>query len=71
MGEIVAARNRIVHRGVYYEPEENNQKELFYHVVLLNEIVTRVLLTLLRFRGHYECYLGGHHRRSFPECRRV
>ena len=68
----------MIHRGVYADESHGGgyadgkqRMELSYHVVLLNEIVTRVILAVLRFRGQYECYLGGYHQRTFPECKRV
>jgi hypothetical protein len=69
VAEIIKVRNHVVHRGIYSGGDVD--QDLWHHAILLNEIVTRSVLALLGFRGTYECYIGGHHRRKFPECERV
>ena len=69
--EIVKARNELTHRGIYYDPAKQNQKDLWDHIFLLNEFLTRLILTALDFSGAYFSYTGGYHQRSFPQCTRI
>jgi len=61
-----AARDRIVHRGNYYEEGEDISDNLWEHVTVIREIVVRFFLTAINFKGSYCSYLGGYHITQFP-----
>jgi len=60
------ARDRIVHRGHYYEHGKEGSGELWEHVTVVREIVVRFLLTAIGYRGSYFSYIGGCHDAQFP-----
>jgi len=60
------ARDRIVHRGNYYEDGEDTSDDLWEHVTVIREIVVRFFLTAINFKGSYCSYLGGYHITQFP-----
>lgn len=60
------ARDLIVHRGHYYEEEKGETVDLWQHVTLIREIVVRILLTAIGYKGSYCSYLGGYHEAQFP-----
>lgn len=60
------ARDRIVHRGHYYEEEQGETVDLWQHVTVVREIVVRILLTAIGYKGSYCSYLGGYHEAQFP-----
>lgn len=60
------ARDLIVHRGHYYEEEKGETVDLWQHVTLVREIVVRILLTAIGYKGSYCSYLGGYHQAQFP-----
>jgi hypothetical protein len=68
--DLIKARNHIVHRGDYYASRAPGQPELWNHILVAHEIVTRAILKALEFKGRYECCLGGLHTREFPSCKR-
>lgn len=56
----ISARNKVVHRGHYYdETEREKQESLWAHVVVIREIVARMVFAALGFRGRYLSRLGG------------
>lgn len=69
-GEIEAAikaRNRIIHRGHYYEDiSSEHDDNLWRHVTIMREIVVRFLLTAIGYQGRYMSYFGGYHHAQFP-----
>ena len=60
------ARDRIVHRGHYYEDAKDSDADLWTHVVVVREIAVRFLLTAIGYKGRYISYLGGYHDADFP-----
>ncbi|RVC64456.1 HEPN domain-containing protein [Mesorhizobium sp.] len=59
---LVKLRNALVHRGVL--PDEI---DIWDRIILVRELITRVLLSEIGFKGRYCCYIGGQHDRDFPE----
>ena len=53
-------------RGAAAEDED-----LWPSILLIREIVVRLVLSMLRFEGIYQCYLGARHIRRFPDCKPV
>lgn len=64
----INARNAIVHRGWYYEPDADSpeHRDLWDHVLLMREILIRFVLTSLRYTGDYLSFRGGQHDVVFP-----
>ncbi|MDE3270188.1 MAG: hypothetical protein OYH77_07880 [Pseudomonadota bacterium] len=66
----IKVRNRIVHNS--YTPENNaDDKELWESVLTVREVMVRIVLSLLEFKGNYSSYVGGMHLREFPSCKLV
>ncbi|AGB43219.1 hypothetical protein Mesau_00733 [Mesorhizobium australicum WSM2073] len=59
---LVKLRNTLVHTGVL--PDEI---DIWDRIILVRELVTRILLSEIGFKGRYCCYIGGQHDRDFPE----
>jgi len=64
---VVRARNNIVHRGIYYG-DDPDVVPLWTHVTVVHEILTRIVLTAVKYAGPYYSYIGGYHQRRFPAC---
>ena len=64
--EAKKARDRVVHRGKYYGDGEQDETDLWTHVTVLQEIVTRFLLTAIGYKGRYLSYIGRCHDAEFP-----
>lgn len=60
----VAARNRVVHRGLYRSKKE--QISLQEHVAVIRELLKRIFLTLLQYQGQYYSLLNGPEWIEFP-----
>ncbi len=60
------ARDLIVHRGHYYEGDQEAAVDLWQHVSVVREIVVRIILTAIGYKGGYCSYLGGYHESQFP-----
>ena len=60
------ARDRIVHRGHYYESDAGRTDELWEHVTVVRELVVRFVLTAIGYRGPYYSFIGGWHEVQFP-----
>lgn len=60
------ARDRVVHRGQYYEDVAESDADLWTHVTVIREIAVRFLLTAIGFKGRYYSYIGGYHNAVFP-----
>ena len=60
------ARDRIVHRGHYYDDGKEKSDDLWQHGTVVREIVVRFLLTAIGYRGGYISYIGGCHDAQFP-----
>lgn len=66
--ELVGVRNKIVHRGLYV-PERENQS-VNDHLAVLRELLKRIFLTLLKYRGQYQSFLNGPDWIDFPPSQR-
>ncbi|CAN7738926.1 hypothetical protein LJR234_006650 [Mesorhizobium amorphae] len=62
LAALVTLRNKIVHTGVL--PDE---VDIWESIILVRELITRILLSEIGFRGRYCCYIGGQHDRDFPD----
>jgi hypothetical protein len=60
------ARDRVVHRGQYYEDAAESDADLWTHVTVIREIAVRFLLTAIGFEGRYYSYIGGYHDAVLP-----
>jgi hypothetical protein len=60
------ARDRIVHRGQYYEDAKETDADLWTHVMVVREIAARFFLTAIGYKGRYISYIGGCHDADFP-----
>ena len=63
LARLVKLRNTIVHKGSARE-----DKSLLPSILIIREIVVRLVFSMLQFDGTYQCYIGGSHRRRFPDC---
>lgn len=59
------ARDHVVHKGRYYV-NGTQQTNLWVHVSVIRELMTRIILTVLGYRGEYISYLGSTHHAIFP-----
>jgi hypothetical protein len=64
--DAINARNRVVHRGQYYEGPEPDDADLWTHVTVIREVVVRFIFTIIGYRGKYASYLGDLHDADFP-----
>jgi hypothetical protein len=60
------ARDKVVHRGQYYEDWKEGDADLWTHAAIIREVATRFLLTVIGYKGRYISYVGGYHDASFP-----
>lgn len=60
------ARDRVVHRGQYYDDVKDEDADLWSHISVVREVVVRFLLTAIGYRGRYTSYIGDHHDVDFP-----
>jgi hypothetical protein len=60
------ARDKIVHRGQYYEDAKETDADLWTHVTVVREVAARFFLTAIGYKGRYISYIGGHHDVDFP-----
>ena len=60
------ARDRVVHRGEYYDSAREGDADLWMYFIVVRELVVRVLLTAIGFKGRYLSYVGGYHFAEFP-----
>lgn len=58
---LVNLRNEIVHRGAI-----PGAVDVWPQIILVRELITRILLKEIGFKGEYWCYIGGWHNRDFP-----
>ncbi len=61
---LIELRNQIVHRG--HRAESNLPQPLSYYAAVLRELLTRIFLSLLQYRGEYQSYLEGPEWKQFP-----
>jgi hypothetical protein len=65
----IAARNKIVHRGQYYDNDgrsNDSLTDLWDHAMLIRELVARFILTSYGYVGPYCTYVGGFKNVKFP-----
>ena len=60
------ARDRVVHRGQYYQDARTDDPDLWAHVTIVREIVVRFLLAIIGYNGRYSSYVGGCLVAEFP-----
>jgi hypothetical protein len=67
-GDAISARNRIIHRGHYYDDEtaRSQTRNLWDYVLTVRELVARMILTTLGYRGSYLSFLKGQTSGIFP-----
>jgi hypothetical protein len=69
---MIRARNFVVHRGIYFDPDAADQADIWDHMLLARELVTRACLAELRFVGNYFSRLYGVNQQlRFPSCRQL
>lgn len=61
----IAARNLVVHRGVYSD-EPDASERLLEHVMVLRELLKRIFLKLLEYRGSYHTAFPHRGHEVFP-----
>lgn len=64
LSDLIALRNTLVHQGAV-------RKDLWPSILAIREILVRLVLSMLQFKGNYWCYVGGRHTRRFPGCERI
>ena len=60
------ARDKVVHRGQYYEDTKDTDTDLWTHVTVIREVVVRFFFTAIGYRGRYISQLGGYDETVFP-----
>lgn len=60
----ISARNDIVHEG-HYKGGKENSVSLWAHTLVVREIIVRLLLATIGYRGQYISYFGGYHDVEF------
>jgi hypothetical protein len=48
-----SARDRVIHRGQYYDKANEADADLWTHVTIVREIIVRILLTAIGYKGEY------------------
>jgi hypothetical protein len=61
---LIKLRNEIVHRG--HKAESGLPQPLSYYTAVLRELLTRIFLSLLQYKGEYQSYLNGPEWKKFP-----
>lgn len=64
IGQVIKARNAIVHSG--YHPGTEDGRDLWDHMTVVRELVVRFVLTAMGYRGQYISHVGGYHHAHFP-----
>ena len=65
VADAIKTRNRVVHSGIY-SSEFDGSERLFEHVMILRELLKRIFLTLLNYKGSYETRFPHGGREIFP-----
>ncbi|ODM75059.1 hypothetical protein [Bradyrhizobium elkanii] len=60
------ARDKVVHRGQYYEDAKDTDADLWAHVTVIREVAVRFLFTAIGYKGRYVSHVGGCHDAVFP-----
>ncbi len=61
----IDARNLVVHEGYYYKDDKDDSVPLWDHTLVVREIIVRLLLAAIGYRGEYISYFGGYHDAEF------
>ena len=61
--ELIVLRNEVVHTG-----SAPKNKDLWPSILFVREILVRLVLSMLKYEGTYQCYIDGIHMRRFPDC---
>ena len=61
--ELIVLRNKVVHTG-----SAPKNKDLWPSILFVREILVRLVLSMLKYEGTYQCYIDGIHTRRFPDC---
>jgi hypothetical protein len=59
------ARDKVVHRGQYYEDAKETDADPWTHVTVVREVAVRFLFTAIGFKGRYISHMGGYHDAEF------
>jgi hypothetical protein len=64
----IDARNLVVHQGVYgeAEDEEEGNMDLWGHMTVIRELITRIVFRTVGYGGAYLTHVGGSHDAVFP-----
>lgn len=65
----IKARNSIVHEGFYYDSGKVECRNLGEYVAIVREVVARLLLAAIGYRGNYISHIDGYHDAQFPPVR--
>lgn len=68
--DIVRTRNAIAHGRILREDSDLKGVDPWDTLLAARELMTRIILTGLEYKGTYQSYVGGHHIRLFPSCQR-
>jgi hypothetical protein len=60
------ARDKVVHRGQYYEDAKEADADLWTHVTIIREVAVRFFFTAIGYKGRYISHVGGYHDAVFP-----
>lgn len=61
---LIKLRNDIVHVG--HQPKTDRMHSLSYYIAILRELLTRLFLSLIQYKGEYQSYLNGPEWKHFP-----
>jgi len=60
------ARDKVVHRGQYYEDAKETDADLWTHVMVIREVAVRFLFIAIGYKGQYISHMNGYHNAEFP-----
>ena len=63
LSDLIKLRNKVAHKG-----SAPNNTDLWPSILFVRELLVRLILSMLEYRGTYQCYIGGLHMRRFPDC---
>jgi hypothetical protein len=59
----ISARHKIVHRGLYHQ--DSGDQSIRDHLAVLEELLKRIFLSLLKYEGEYQSFLNGPEWKKF------
>jgi hypothetical protein len=59
---LTGVRNEIVHRGAI-----SDRNLIWREIVLIRELINRILMGAIGYKGRYCCYVDSEHERTFPD----